>query len=163
MISRYTFSRKQLVPTPIEEVFAFFSKPENLALLTPQELGFQILTPLPIEMRRGALINYTIRLFGLRTRWATLITSYHPPYQFVDEQLRGPYSFWHHTHLFTETDDGTLITDTIEYAIAYGWIGRIVHERIVRKQLEHIFRYRELTIERMFGMTTHGEKAGRPS
>jgi ligand-binding SRPBCC domain-containing protein len=151
MVNRYAFVRKQYIPRPLEEVFAFFAKPENLSLLTPRELGFQIITPSPIEMRRGALIDYTIRLFGLRKRWTTRITSFHPPYQFVDEQLRGPYASWHHTHLFTASGQGTLITDTIEYSLAYGWLGEAAHNLVVQKQLEGIFRYRELAIERIFG------------
>lgn len=111
----HTLFQQQLVRTPIAQVFEFFSRPENLERLTPPDLGFRILTPSPIAMKEGAVIDYTIRIAGLPLRWTTLITLYEPPHRFVDLQLKGPYSYWHHTHTFAETPDGTLLTDDVRY------------------------------------------------
>ena len=105
----HTLTQRQLVPAPIGDVFAFFSRPENLERLTPKTLGFRILTPMPIEMKEGAVIDYAIRIAGVPVRWTTLITLYEPHHRFIDVQQRGPYAYWHHTHTFTETPDGTLI------------------------------------------------------
>jgi ligand-binding SRPBCC domain-containing protein len=142
---------EQIVPRPVSEVFSFFARPENLELLTPPELGFSLLTPGPVTMQRGALIDYTIRVFGFRTRWRTIITGYEPERKFVDEQLLGPYSFWHHTHTFTEIDGGTLIRDEVRYLLPFGPLGRLVQPVLVRPQLDNIFRYRRGVIDSLFG------------
>lgn len=146
----YLLEKIQFVPKPIQEVFEFFNKHENLSKLTPSSLGFQVLTPTPIQMEKGCLIDYTIKLFGMDQRWTTLITAYDAPHQFVDEQLRGPYSFWHHTHRFEQHKEGTNITDTVRYALPFGFFGRIAHTLFVRNQLHHIFEYRTEIIAKHF-------------
>jgi ligand-binding SRPBCC domain-containing protein len=145
----YTITTQLIIQRPLPEVFSFFSKPENLALLTPEHLGFMILTPSPVEMRRGAIIDYTIQQMGIPIRWRSIITAYEPPYQFVDEQLKGPYSFWHHTHTFSESDDGTLIHDVVRYSMPFGVFGRIAHRLFVRRRLEQIFQYRSQIIDKL--------------
>lgn len=156
----HTLSREQFIPAPVADVFAFFSRPENLAKLTPPELGFLILTPSPIEMKPGALIDYTIRIFGMRARWTTLITAYDPGRSFVDEQLKGPYSFWHHTHRFEEAPGGTMVRDEVRYALPFGPLGRLGHALVVKRQLESIFGYRAKVIGTIFG---EGQRGGRPA
>jgi ligand-binding SRPBCC domain-containing protein len=146
----YSLVKQQLVRKPLEEVFPFFERPENLEILTPPNLGFFILTPSPIQMKSGALIDYTIRLMGVNMRWSTLITDYDPPYRFVDEQLKGPYSYWHHAHTFRETDDGTWIMDEIRYVLPFGILGRVLHDMIIRRMLEKIFTYRAAVIHSIF-------------
>jgi len=143
--------RRQVVPRPIEEVFAFFDRPENLNLITPPELQFEILTPSPIEMKVGALIDYRIRLAGLPMRWTTYISRYEPPRCFIDVQLRGPYSFWHHTHTFTPLHEhSTLIEDEVLYCLPFGLMGRIAHLLWVRRQLNRIFDYRMQRCQKIF-------------
>jgi len=146
----YTLTRRQIVKKPLHEVFPFFSKPENLQLLNPKNLGFHILSPSPITMREGAIIDYVITIAGFPVRWTTMITCYEPPYRFVDLQLKGPYSYWHHTHTFSETDDGTIITDEVMYSMPLGAIGRIVHGLYVEQQLNTIFDRRSSMIETIF-------------
>jgi ligand-binding SRPBCC domain-containing protein len=146
----HTLRRKQFLPHPITEVFRFFQSPENLARITPPWLHFQILTPLPIEMKHGTLIDYTIRWLGIPVRWMTMITDYAPPAKFVDQQLRGPYSLWHHTHTFIERDGGTEMTDVVQYVLPFGFFGNIAHSLIVQQQLDEIFSYRSKVIADMF-------------
>ncbi len=143
----HTITRQQSLRRPLREVFAFFSRPENLGLLTPPNLRFQILTPVPIAMKDGALIDYVIRLYGKRLRWTTLITEFDPPHNFADVQLRGPYAYWHHFHSFAETDEGTMMTDEVHYAMPFGVLGELAHELIVKHQLKRIFDFREQQIE----------------
>lgn len=148
----FVLKREQFIPRPIDEVFAFFDKPENLADITPRELDFTLLTPTPILMRRGALIDYLIRPFPfLRLHWRTLITGYDPAHQFVDEQLVGPYTFWHHTHTFEETDGGTIIHDEIRYLLPFGWLGNHFGAPFVHSRLNVIFDYRTRVIREHFG------------
>jgi hypothetical protein len=142
---------EQLVPQPLEEVFSFFAKPENLARLTPKSLGFIILTPQPITMKAGAIIDYTIKVFGMRQRWRTLIETYEPPHRFIDIQLNGPYTLWHHTHAFEQHEGGTLITDHVRFVLPFGWLGDLAHFLMVRRQLQRIFSYREAVISELFG------------
>ena len=146
----YHLHTEQIVSKPLAEVFAFFERPENLARITPESLGFVIVTPTPIEMKVGALIDYTIKVMGMRIRWKTLISAYDPPNRFVDEQLKGPYKLWHHTHTFESADGGTKIIDDVRYALPFGVYGSIAHALFVRRDLEKIFKHRENIITELF-------------
>jgi ligand-binding SRPBCC domain-containing protein len=146
----HVYETEQLVPGPPEAVFAFFDRPENLVRVTPPRLRFQLLTPTPIRMREGALIDYAVRLGGLSVRWRSLVTAYEPPHRFVDEQLCGPYSFWHHTHAFAAAEGGTLVTDRVVYALPLGPLGELAHALFVRRQVAAIFAHRRRAIAAHF-------------
>ena len=146
----FKLKRQQIIQKPLEEVFEFFSRAENLAKITPESLDFKILTPLPIEMKTGALIDYTVKPVLLPIRWTTMITDYNPPNGFIDQQLKGPYNFWHHTHRFEHTPEGTLITDEVVYALPFGILGRIAHALFVKRQLRRIFDFRSAVIKTIF-------------
>jgi ligand-binding SRPBCC domain-containing protein len=147
----YVLEKTMFLPLSREQVFDFFSDAGNLARITPPGMGFQIKTPGPIEMRAGTRIEYRIRVFGLPLTWRSLISRWDPPNEFVDEQLRGPYRQWIHTHRFRDHVDpvrgaGTLIEDEVRYRIPGGPLGRLLHP-LVRRELEHIFRFRQTAIE----------------
>jgi hypothetical protein len=146
----YLLEREQRVRRPLDEVFPFFSRPENLEKITPPLLGMSVLTPSPIEMRVGALIDYSINMRGLPMRWTTYIAEYDPPHRFVDVQLRGPYSFWHHTHTFHEDGNNTILRDEVRYLLPFGPLGRIMHRLLVQRDLNNIFAYRQEVIAREF-------------
>lgn len=135
---------------PLEEVFGFFADAANLEELTPPELCFRILTPLPIEMREGALIEYQLRLFGVPFGWRTRIALWQPPERFVDVQERGPYRLWEHTHRFEPIGGGTRVEDELRYALPFPPLAGLAHP-VVRRQLDRIFAYRTAALAARFG------------
>ena len=147
----YKLRKEQFVRRPLAEVFSFFEKPENLSKITPPSLGFRIVTPLPIVMKERAVFEYTVRVMGIRIRWKSLISDYYPPFGFVDQQVKGPYTFWHHTHTFSEVEGGTLISDEVRYALPFGILGVIARHLMVKHQLEQIFAHRSQVIDTLFG------------
>ncbi len=161
-MKRYTLKRQSLINRPLEQVFLFFSRPENLEILTPRSLQFQMLTPSPVPMKEGTLIDYVIRTFAASFRWTTCITGFDPPHSFVDVQLRGPYSFWHHTHTFQAEGNDTLMTDEVVYAMPFGFLGRAVHGLFVRRKLDEIFTFRERRLRSVFD-TQSAQGASWPS
>jgi ligand-binding SRPBCC domain-containing protein len=142
-----------LLPQSVDEVFAFFANAENLERITPPELDFQILTPTPIVMREGKLIDYRLRLFGVPFGWRTRIVEWRPNDRFIDEQVRGPYASWRHRHTFAACEDGTRMTDRVEYRLPLMPAGMLALP-LVRRQLDRIFRYRADTIRRLLGGKT---------
>jgi ligand-binding SRPBCC domain-containing protein len=147
----YVLERTQIVRRPRAEVFPFFADAGNLERLTPPFLGFEIVTPLPIDMKTGARIDYRIRLNGVPMRWQTVIEEFVPGERFVDVQVKGPYRRWHHTHTFRDVPGGTELGDRVEYELPFGPIGRILHRAIVNRQLRTIFDYRARVMTELFG------------
>ena len=147
----YNIKFEQFIDLPIDQVFNFFSKPENLSLITPTRLKFDILTPSPIKMKEGQLIDYSLTImYFIKLRWRTLITDYEKPYKFVDQQIKGPYSLWHHTHTFEEKNGGTLICDNVTYAIPLGIIGQFMHAIYIKHDVNSIFKYRGKILNQIF-------------
>ena len=112
-------------------------------------MGFNIITPSPIEMKEGAIIDYIVKI-AVPMRWRTMITSYKKNEYFVDEQLKGPYSYWHHRHSFKEVEGGVLIIDEITYALPIQAFRKIVHPVLIKPQIEQIFNFRFKTIQDKF-------------
>lgn len=146
----YKLVKSQFIEKPINEVFSFFEKPENLQEITPPYLNFKIITPSPIKMEVGQVISYKIKLRGIPIKWNSLISSYDPPNSFIDQQIKGPYAIWHHTHRFKEQDGGTLIEDEVKYAIPFSILGRILNYIFIKNDLKKIFLYREEKIGLIF-------------
>lgn len=136
---RFQLSTEAVVPAAVDDVFSFFADAANLQVLTPPWLRFQILTELPIDMHAGTLIDYRLALRGIPVRWQTEISVWDPPFRFVDRQVRGPYRIWEHTHTFEEVPDGTLMRDSVSYAVPGG---AVVNALFVAPELKRIFEFR---------------------
>jgi len=143
----HEFQTELWLPLPPEELFPFFADAANLDALTPPWLHFKILTPPPITMRAGALIDYKLRVRGVPVRWRTHISAWQPPHRFVDEQIRGPYRRWIHEHTFEPRDGGTLARDVVRYAVPFDLLA---HRWLVRPDVEKIFAYRAQELRKRF-------------
>jgi len=143
----HTLETDQWLPRPLFEVFPFFSNAFNLERITPPLLRFRVTTSPPIEMRKGTVIEYRLRVHGVPVRWTSEITEWDPPHRFVDEQRRGPYRLWHHEHRFEERDGGTLCSDIVRYA-APG--GPLVHKLLVERDVRKIFAFRSEVLSDIF-------------
>ncbi len=141
-MAEYIFTASQSIDLPRDEVFEFFSNAENLERITPPELGFNIVTPTPIDIKQGTVIDYRLSMYGFPMKWRSEITVWDPPNEFADEQLIGPYKQWIHRHRFTEPEPGkTLMEDEVRYRLPLEPLGDI-GQFFVARQLKYIFDHR---------------------
>jgi ligand-binding SRPBCC domain-containing protein len=148
-VSVHRLEREQYVDQPLPDVFAFFAAAHNLERITPPWLSFEVLTPDPIQMGIGAIIDYRLRVHGVPLRWTSRIEDWEPARSFVDRQLRGPYSLWYHRHTFAQAGPGTVVRDEVDYALPFGVLGDLAHPLFVRRDLERIFTYRHDAVPRL--------------
>lgn len=147
-MAEHILKRSLTVDLPRAQVFEFFSDAGNLQRITPPDLGFHIVTPQPIDMREGTLIEYQLSLSGIPMRWKTLISKWDPPFEFVDEQLSGPYKQWIHRHRFTElAANKTEIEDEVRYRLPLEPLGDLGNF-VVSWQLAKIFDYRQEAVKK---------------
>lgn len=151
MSFRYSFVHEQLVPRRLDEVFAFFSRPENLQSITPDWLNFNVLSAGPQPLQKGTRIHYRLRVHGVPVRWTSEIVAWEPPHKFTDLQVRGPYKLWRHTHVFAAEGNSTRISDEVLYELPFGPLGGLVHWLMVRRDVEKIFAFRKARIRELFG------------
>ena len=153
----YTLHRQAWIARPIDEVFAFFANAQNLEAITPPWLGFTILSMSADAIEEATVIRYRLRLRGIPIHWRSEICEWNPPHCFVDEQTKGPYKRWRHTHRFEAHETRTKMIDEVQYSLPLGVLGRIVHAVKVRRDVSRIFDYRRQQIEALFGQP--GENA----
>ncbi len=144
----FRFESALRIERPLDEVFGFFSNPENLERITPPWLRFEIVTPTPIDVEVGTRIEYRLRLRGFPLSWTSEITVWEPPRRFVDEQIKGPYRLWRHEHTFEPDGNGaTVIGDRVEYAVLGG---ALINWLLVRRDVRKIFAYRTEKLHEIF-------------
>ena len=142
----HLLEREQRVEYPLDEVFEFFAAARNLERLTPPWLSFAVLTPEPIDMQVGTLIDYRLRLRGIPLRWTSRIEEWEPGRSFIDRQLKGPYGLWHHRHTFETDGEATIVRDAVHYGLPLGPLGELCHALLVRRDLERIFAFRHVAV-----------------
>ena len=144
--SAFVFYTEQFLPHPIEKVFEFFSSPNNLGEITPKFLSFKIENCTTEKVEKNTQITYSLQVHGVPIQWVTDITEWQPPYSFVDNQLKGPYSLWYHHHRFDEVEGGTLMSDWVRYRLPLGKVGQWVGLAKIKSDVSEIFEYRRKTI-----------------
>lgn len=148
----YTLHKKQKLPISLEEAWNFLSNPKNLKIITPDYMSFDIITKTDRPLYTGQILQYIVTpLLGIKTKWVSEITHIEDKKYFVDEQLYGPYSLWHHKHFIKEIDGGVEMEDIIDYKIPLGILGQLVHPFLVKPKLEEIFSYRQKKLIELFG------------
>ncbi|WP_374033224.1 TIGR01777 family oxidoreductase [Bdellovibrio bacteriovorus] len=148
------FVAEQFVPAPPEKLFPFFKDAHNLERITPPTLNFLIEKMSTPEIGQGTQIDYRLKIHGVPAKWKTEIDEWQPPFKFVDNQLKGPYRLWHHTHEFRPFCGGTLLVDRVRYRMPMGFLGWLVANRFVRKDVENIFAFRRKYIANMGTLPT---------
>lgn len=146
----YKFEKQTFFNRPRDTIFSFFSNAENLNKVTPKKLHFKILSDLPINMKKGTLIDYKLRIYHIPIHWQTEIKEWNPPHQFIDIQLIGPYRKWIHEHQFIAQANGTMMIDRVKYAISGGFLASLFHILIIRRDIEKIFEFREKKFKEFF-------------
>jgi len=154
----YTLTRKQVLRASIEEVWDFFSSPENLDEITPDDMGFKITSPQPLaKMHEGQIIEYKVSpILNIPLNWKTKIIEVEEKNYFTDLQLNGPYKLWRHKHVFEDRGDHVIMSDYLEYALPMGWLGRLANQIFVRKRIEEIFDYRLHKVDALFNKASEG-------
>ena len=148
----YQLKTIQRLPIDIQTAWDFFSSPRNLSVITPPDMGFEVLYELPEKMHPGMFIRYKVRpLFGIPVTWVTEITHVEEGSFFVDEQRVGPYRIWHHQHFFKAVPGGVEMTDIVDYQLPLGFFGKMAHPFVVGPRLKHIFNFRYRTLVELFG------------
>jgi len=148
----FRLSAKQKLPISMEEAWEFLSSPKNLKVITPDKMGFHIISGADRPMFAGQIIQYLVTpLPLLKTNWVTEITHVVKNEYFVDEQRFGPYALWHHKHFIKEIKGGVEMEDIIDYKIPFGMLGRMMNPIIVKPKLKEIFAYRKLKLEELYG------------
>ncbi len=148
----HSLKATQFVPISLEEAWNFFSSPQNLKDITPEYMGFKILSEIPPKMYPGMIISYNLKpLPGFKVNWVTEITHVKEMEYFIDSQLSGPYGIWHHEHHFKKVEGGVEMTDLLYYKLPLGWLGRMVNFLFIRKKVDGIFTYRSKILKLRFG------------
>jgi ligand-binding SRPBCC domain-containing protein len=153
-LKTYALKYETFIPTTLDKAWDFFSSPLNLQKITPPDMSIVVTSDSDerTKIYPGMIITYKISpLLGIKFNWMTEITHVKEKEYFVDEQRFGPYALWHHQHHFKQMEGGVLMTDIVNYAIPYGFIGRIVNSLLVEKKLKKVFDFREETIGHLFG------------
>ncbi len=155
----YTLKAKQNLPISLDEAWNFLSDPKNLKTITPDYMGFQIISGADRKMYSGQIIQYIVTpIAGIKTKWVTEITHTQDKEYFVDEQRFGPYALWHHKHFIKEIPGGVEMEDIIDYKVPFGILGQLVHPFLVKPKLKEIFSYREQKLIELFGTFTKEHK-----
>lgn len=148
----YTLHKTQKLPITLDEAWSFLCNPANLSKLTPKEMHMKIISGADRPMYAGQVLQYSVTpLPGFKTKWVSEITQYKHKNYFIDDQLYGPYAFWHHKHFVKEIEGGVEMEDIIDYKIPLGFLGQLVHPILVKPKLEKIFNYRKTQMETIFG------------
>lgn len=148
----YTLHKKQKLPITLDEAWAFLCNPANLSKLTPSKMNMKIISGAERPMYAGQVLQYSVTpLAGIKTKWVSEITQYEDKKYFVDLQLFGPYSFWHHKHFVHKIEGGVEMEDVIDYKVPFGILGQLVQPLIVKPKLEEVFNYRREQLEKLFG------------
>jgi ligand-binding SRPBCC domain-containing protein len=148
----YKLHKKQNLPITVDEAWTFLSSPKNLKTITPDYMGFNILSGADREMFAGQIIQYIVTpVLGIKTKWVTEITHVNQGHYFVDEQRFGPYALWHHKHFIRPIKGGIEMEDIIDYKLPFGWIGQLAHPILVKPKLKEIFDYRQQKLIELFG------------
>jgi ligand-binding SRPBCC domain-containing protein len=148
----YTLEVRQHLPVTLDDAWQFFSNPQNLEKITPQNMSFRITSPLSPKVYEGQIITYNIGILPFfKTPWVTEITHVKDQHYFIDEQRLGPYKMWHHEHFFREEENGVLMCDKVTFALPFAFIGHLAYHISIKNQLKKIFEYRKQSLIEIFG------------
>jgi ligand-binding SRPBCC domain-containing protein len=152
MAKTYSIKKSQKIPLGINAAWNFFSKPDNLKKIMPDNIRF-ISAPLegsPIYV--GQIIEYKmVTRFLVPIKWVTEIMEVDEKRFFIDEQRKGPFKHWRHQHFFIEIPGGVIMTDIIQYKCPLGWASNLLNTLYFRRRLNQIYDYRAIQLVKLFG------------
>jgi ligand-binding SRPBCC domain-containing protein len=136
----------------LEDVFAFHADVKNHARISPPDQAEEV-TAL------GTQVTFKAKHGGVRRTLESVIVEWNPPNGFTDRQVRGPFATWTHRHKFVAFQDGTLMTDQIEYEAPAGPLGALADKFWLGEHLNRFFNHRQAEAKRI--MEQMGRIKGR--
>lgn len=146
----YLLKAESTLGQPLDTIFDFFSRPENLGLITPPGMQFRMMSSIG-EIAEGVEIRYKLRVGPLPISWTTRIDVWEDRVRFVDSQIKGPYSSWWHEHRFEANGETTKMFDRVFYTPPAGPLGKIANCLFIEDELRRVFAYRTAVMRRRFG------------
>lgn len=136
------FVARTVIHASPERVFAFHELPDAHRRLTPPWSGSRVIQHAPsLAVGARAIVDIRVApLLWVRTELVHIV--YEPPARFVDEQVRGPFKSWRHTHRMTRVGNGTELAEVIDLEPPFGLLGRALAPMLILPRLRKLFAYR---------------------
>jgi uncharacterized protein len=155
-----TFESKSVMPVSAQHLFAWHSRPGAFERLAPPWEHIRIVEKQG-GIEDGARLVMVIAKGPVQLRWEALHRDYIDGQQFRDEQVRGPFSRWIHTHRFVDGGgQQSTLDDSVEYQLPFGWPAQFIAGGTTHRMIKRMFEHRHNRTRN--DLARHAKFADRP-